>query len=415
MKQFYTPDQKILSFLETFRYMVNHCIRIGLQNNAHTLKRLCFLSYHELAQYNEIPSYYKLCAISKAAGILANRKQSIKRGFDTKKPYLKRSILISCYGFRLKDRIFKIPLGDRKYFEIPLNNHSRQILSDNSLKINSFVLTPNHISITYSKEVTQIECTKTAGIDRNLRNLTVGNCKEVIQFDISKAVKIAENTKSVISSFKRNDSRIKKKLYSKYGTRRKNKTNQLLHKVSKTIVEYATINRQSLVFEDIRHIRKLYQKGNWQGRKYRGKMNSWSFSGIKKQIEYKARWNGIQVIQLSKGETRGTSTLCPRCGKRLQEQRASRDLWCDTCQRWQDRDVIAVMNQSLRGLLRFSSSKGDADEAMVQESGTPVILKVDASKLQSSGDFYHLEDVTEPCRKASSLSLEKMSSLLEMK
>jgi hypothetical protein len=42
------------------------------------------------------------------------------------------------------------------------------------------------------------------------------------------------------------------------------------------------------------------------------------------------------------------------------------------------------MNQSLRGLLREGSSKGDADEAMVQESDSkePVILKVDASKLQ---------------------------------
>jgi putative transposase len=361
--------------------MTNHCIRIGIQNDVHTLKRLSTLSYHELAQYDESPSCYKLCAISKAAGILANRKQSIKRGINTKKPYLKKLVLISCYRFKFEDGIFKIPLGDRKYFEIPLNNHSRHVLSDNSLKINSFVLTPDSISISYSKQVAQIECTKTAGVDRNLRNLTVGNCNEVIQCYISKALKITENTKSVMSSFKRNDSRIGKKLSTKYGTRRKNRTNQLLHKVSKTIVEYAIRNKQSLVFEDIRYIRKLYQKGNWQGKKHRGKMNSWSFSEIKRQIAYKARWNGIPIVQLSKVETRGTSTLCPRCGKRLQEQRASRDLWCDTCQRWQDRDVVAVMNISLRGLLRFSSSKGDAGEAMVQESGTPVILKVDASKL----------------------------------
>ncbi|MGI0010991.1 MAG: IS200/IS605 family accessory protein TnpB-related protein, partial [Nitrosopumilaceae archaeon] len=197
----------------------------------------------------------------------------------------------------------------------------------------------------------------------------------------SKAVKIAENTKSIFSSFKRNDVRIKKKIYSKYGTRRKNRISQLLHKVSKTVVEEATKKRQSLVFEDIRHIRKLYQKGNWQGRKHRGKMNGWSFSEIKRQIEYKAKWNGIPVIQLSKSETRGTSTMCPRCGKRLQEQRASRELWCEFCKRWLDRDVVAVMNQSLRGLSRFDNSKGVANEAMVQESGTPVILKVDATKL----------------------------------
>jgi transposase len=48
-----------------------------------------------------------------------------------------------------------------------------------------------------------------------------------------------------------------------------------------------------------------------------------------------------------------------------------------------DRDVVAAMNISIKGLARFASSKGLAGEAMVQESGRkePVILKVDASKL----------------------------------
>lgn len=392
VRQSYIPDLPILNFLETFRHIVNHCIRIGLQNDACALKRLSILTYHELVGY-DIPSYYKLCAISKAAGILSNRRQSLKRGINTKNPYLKKSILISCYGFKLEENIFKIPLGDRQYFEIPLNHHTREILCSHegdSFKINSFVLTAGHISISYSKDVSAIECKSTVGIDRNLRNVTVGNCSQVVQYNISKAAKIAENTKSVISSFKRNDHRIRKKLYSKYGIRRKNRVNQLLHKVSKDIVYHAVQNKQSLVFEDIRHIRKLYQKGNWQGKKHRGTMNRWSFSEIKRQIEYKSRWNGIPIIQLSKKETKGTSTLCPRCGKRLQDAGTwngsihKRDLWCDTCQRWQDRDVIAVMNQSLRGLPRLGSSKGDAGEAMKRnvDNAQPLILRVDASKLQ---------------------------------
>jgi putative transposase len=376
--------------------MVNHCIKVGLQNDAYALKRLSVLSYRELVQY-DIPSYYKLCAISKAAGILSNRRQSLKRGLNTKRPYLKKPILISCYGFKLEEDILKIPLGDRQYFEIPLNHHTREILcnhEDNfTFKINSFVLTSDHISISYSKDVPDIQCKSTAGIDRNLRNVTVGNCNQVVQYNISKAVKIAENTKSVTSSFKRNDHRIRKKLYSKYGARRKNRVNQMLHKVSKYIVQNAVQNKHALVFEDIRNIRKMYQKGNWQGRKYRGTMNGWSFSEIKRQIEYKSRWSGIPVIQLSKSDTRGTSTLCPACGKRLQEQRTwndsihNRELWCDTCQRWIDRDVIAVMNQSLRGLPRLGSSKGDADEAMKGnvDNAPPLIFRVDASKLQLVG------------------------------
>jgi putative transposase len=378
--------------------MVNHCIRIGLENDAYALKRLSVLSYRELAQY-DILSYYKLCAISKAAGILSNRRQSVKRGINTKNPYMKRPILISCYGFKLEENILKIPLGDRKYFEILLNHHAREILCNHedksTFKINSFLLTPDHVSISYSKDVPEIQCNSTAGIDRNLRNVTVGDCNQVVQYDIAKAARIAENTKSITSSFKRNDHRIRKRLYSKYDTRRKNRVNQMLHKVSKDIVQNAVQNKHALVFEDIRNIRKMYRKGNWQGRQYRGTMNGWSFSEIKRQIEYKSRWSGIPIIQLSKKDTRGTSTLCPRCGKRLQDKGTwngssrNRELWCDTCQRWLDRDVIAVMNQSLRGLPRLGSSKGDAGEAMKGnvDNAQPLILQVDASKLQLAG--YH--------------------------
>jgi hypothetical protein len=46
-----------------------------------------------------------------------------------------------------------------------------------------------------------------------------------------------------------------------------------------------------------------------------------------------------------------------------------------------DRDVVAAMNISIKGLARFASSKGLAGEAMKGNPATPVILRVDASKL----------------------------------
>ncbi len=45
-----------------------------------------------------------------------------------------------------------------------------------------------------------------------------------------------------------------------------------------------------------------------------------------------------------------------------------------------DRDVLAAMNLSIKGLARFASSKGLAREAMKRNPMTaPVILRVDAS------------------------------------
>src|SRR5881397_3472252 len=155
-------------------------------------------------------------------------------------PYFKKGILISSYGFKIKDGILKVPIGDRKYFDIELNNHTKEILSDQALIVRSFTLTANNtVSICYCKEIGQIGCAMIAGVDRNLRNLTVGDQEIMTQYDLSKAVDVAENTRSIVRSFKRNDFRIRKKIAGKYGKRKKNRTIQLLHHVSKQVVAKA--------------------------------------------------------------------------------------------------------------------------------------------------------------------------------
>jgi putative transposase len=373
--------------METFRLMVNDCIKIGLDNNISTMKKLSNLAYRQLAKYDVI-SYYKLCAISRAAGILANKKKSLQRGKVPRNPYSRRPFLISCYGFKIVDGVLKVPLGNRKYFEIPLNVYIKRTLSDRTLQIRSFTLAGNSLSICYSREVQSIQMRTLAGVDRNLRNLTVGSLENIVQYDLSKTVDIAENTRSIIKSYRRNDVRIRKKLYSKYGRRRKNRIVQLLQHVSKTVVQKAKQEKSAIVFEDIRRIRQLYKRGNYQGRSYRAKLNGWSFAEVKRLITYKAAWEGVPVIQLSAKDTRGTSKLCPRCGKKI-TQVDKRQLWCDYCKRWMDRDVVAVMNISIKGrafLSRngkdvFERPQGLAGEAMKGNPDMPVILRVDASKL----------------------------------
>lgn len=325
VKQLYFPiDEEILSMMETFRHMVNDCLRIGLANDVSTMKKLSKLCYPLLAKY-DIVSYYKLHAISKAAGMLASRKKSMRRGHKTKDPYMRKPCLISAYGFKIKIEVgsLKVPLGDGEYFDIPLNDYVKSIiLKDPALKARSFTLTPTSLSICYSKEVTEVDCNttnNTVGVDRNLENLTVGNEEQVTQYNLSKDVQIAENTRSIVSSFKRNDVRIRKKLAGKYGRRRANRIKQLLHRVSKAVVDNAKEKKAAIAFEDIRFIRRLYQSGNGQGRNYRSRLNGWSFAEIKRQIEYKAAWSGVPTIPLTKKETRGTSSLCPRCGENYEE------------------------------------------------------------------------------------------------
>ena len=81
----------------------------------------------------------------------------------------------------------------------------------------------------------------------------------------------------------------------------------IVHHVSKTVVSDARERLAAIVFEDIKGLRNLYRKGNFQGKNFRARMNSVPWYEIKRQIEYKAAWEGVPVIQLTKGETRGTS------------------------------------------------------------------------------------------------------------
>jgi putative transposase len=186
--------------------------------------------------------------------------------------------------------------------------------------------------------------------------------------------------------------RIRRKLSSKHGKRRSERTRQFLNLVSKKVVKDAKTQGQAIVFENITGIRKLYRKGNGQGRSFRARMNSWPFHEVKRQIEYKAAWEGVPVITLTNGETRGTTMNCPRRGERLQvpiqgDVEHHRQLWCDVCERWRDRDLIAVLNISHKGRLRFdrSSKEGEAREAVkgnAENEVEPLILRVDVSKMR---------------------------------
>jgi len=59
--------------------------------------------------------------------------------------------------------------------------------------------------------------------------------------------------------------------------------------VTKRIVGLAVEQRTAIVLENITGIRSLYRRGNGQGRKYRGRVNSWNFGEVQRQIEYEAR------------------------------------------------------------------------------------------------------------------------------
>lgn len=377
VRQGYTPTVEILWLLDQFRRMLNDCIRIGLLENVTSLKSLSSKAYKQLAGY-DMMSCYKLCAISKATGILRNHRRNKRRGKPVKEPYASRPQLVTCYGFKIRGRRLLIPFKPKQPLRIPLNGHTLEVLSQPGFSTRSITLTDQTLSVTFSKSIAPIEPAGFIGIDSNLGNITTADSNgSVAWYDASKANMIKAKYREVKSHMNRNDARVTRWMYRKYGQKQHHRVNQFLHCISKQIVADAMKNRFGIAMEKLTGLRRLYRRGNWQGRSYRARMNSWNYAMIQRQIEYKARWEGIPVIYVNPCST---SAKCSICGGRMMSEE-NRMLRCHSCGFTVDRDVNAAKNILARGL-RFGPV-APATEAMVQEPSREreAILKVDAGEL----------------------------------
>ena len=127
------------------------------------------------------------------------------------------------------------------------------------------------MSISYAKEVEPIQPHGLIAIDRNLDNLTVADSDgQMTKQNLAKATEVKAMYREIRSHMRRNDLRIRQRVTGKYGRKQREKVKQILHHASKQIVLDAKRREFGIVMEKLTGIRKLYRKGNWQGRRYRG-------------------------------------------------------------------------------------------------------------------------------------------------
>ena len=358
--------------------MVNDCVRIGLKENLTSMKSLCIKAYHQLSAY-DVPTCYRLTAISRAAGILRNYRRELKRGRSARVPYVSKLSLTDCYGFRVIHRLVRVPVRKGEYTFILLNDHVLRSISGHTPR--SLTLTASGLSICLSKGIAEIEPVGAIGIDRNLDNVTLADSDgSTLRHDLARATEIKARCRETKSHFKRNDVRIRRMVYRKYGRIQQNRVSWLLHNVSAPIVKRAKEKRFGIVMENIRGIRRLYRRGNGQGTTYRARLNSWSFYELQRQIEYKARWEGIQVVYVA---ARGTSVICSICGSRTNPN-GRRTLHCPKCDVSIDRDVNAARNILAKGGVRFTPDGPPevCKEAMKGNETTTPILRADGGKVR---------------------------------
>lgn len=372
-KQNYRVVPEVRDLLETYKLMVNTCIRLGLQANLTSRNGLSKLCYHELAQFR-LHTWYRLYAISVAASALKGYRRAIRKGLTPRKPYIHRLFAqIGSQAFKIEDNRLRLPIGPREWFYIPLSNYILKNISDPTLRLGSVLLKACILSISVKKNAEPIEPRGMVGIDTNEDSAFLASEEGHVQeYNFKEIPKIIQTYREVLSHFKRNDARIRREIAGKYGARRRNKIIQGLHKVSKAIVEKAVEKKQGIALERLTGIRESHCKGNYEGRKFRYRLNSWPFHELQRQIIYKATWNGIPTIMVDPSRT---SRLCSVCGCLTRKSR--KWLVCHVCGSILNRHENAARNILARGV-RFAPV-GVASEAMLLEPIT-VIQKVDATQ-----------------------------------
>ena len=80
----------------------------------------------------------------------------------------------------------------------------------------------------------------------------------------------------------------------------------ILHKISRAVVNEALANDSMIVLGNLKGIRR-------NGKAFKRRLNSgFPYNKLSQFIEYRARWCGIKVIKISE---RNTSKLCHKCGR----------------------------------------------------------------------------------------------------
>ncbi|WP_456327857.1 RNA-guided endonuclease InsQ/TnpB family protein [Archaeoglobus sp.] len=129
----------------------------------------------------------------------------------------------------------------------------------------------------------------------------------------------------------------RRELLQKYGKREKNRVKDILHKVSKTIVEFAKVRGCGIILEDLKGIRKSINFNRIMNRR----LHNWSFRKLQSYIEYKAKLNGIPVVYVN---PKGSSSHCPICGGKLSPNGQWREKKCVKCGVIWNRDFVACLN-----------------------------------------------------------------------
>jgi len=342
----YEASEDVRRVLEDFRDMVNFCIQRALETGVTSFARLRNLIYEGFkAKWPDYASHYCHSAVRVATSMLKAWRNRCRKGqADSSKPPKARKLFMRLddHVARFKGGKIVVTTAPRRYIELKLvmGDYQRKFVEAwrrGELKVGEIIVNEKYVLVPFRKTVNLTEPNEWIALDMNEANITgVSTNPHVFRWGLSELRRIYWAYHEIRRRIQPIKGSRRARLLEKYSRRLRNRARDLLHKISRAIVDTAKVLDAGVIMEDLNGI-KQKDRGRSLNRRLHG---FWPVRRLQFYVDYKARLAGLPVHYVN---PKGTSSLCPICGSRLVPN-GHRHLKCSNCCLKGDRDVIACLN-----------------------------------------------------------------------
>jgi IS605 OrfB family transposase len=389
----YEPTRLTQELLQTFRTMVNHAIRIALQEEIKGRFKLRNRIYKEFQEKYGVTSHYPY-SVAEIAWAIVKRHRRWGRSPTAKRLVMK----MEAQKYSLSYSILSLPFrkGERILIPLEYGDHQRAFLEGTAFKRGSITMTDTVIAIAFSAQIPLGKPLDLMGLDLNEKSAV---CSDGIRYDLAEVARLHTEYGVRRSEFNRRHPR-DRRLCTKYASasRERERVRQILHRAAKSVVESAKAKGQVIVMENLRGIRNSHRKDRRESRGKRRRISHWPFRLFQDYVAYKAAWSGVNIEFVSAAWTSQTCNKCHFVNRKL--KLTEREWRCPSCGAILDRDLNAAVNIEKRGTIpclgEVRPGAQGKDEAMKGNPTIPVILQAEALKLATSDTPFQASGTARP-------------------
>lgn len=260
---------------------------------------------------------------------------SIRIDFENKRIFIPKAKWMKLYLDRTFDGVIKSITVSKS----PVGHYYVSVLVDNGLEV------PNKYEVTEDNSV---------GIDLGIKDFAIlsnGVRYENKKYYEKEQKKLTCHQRRLARKQRGSNRYVKQRIrVAKIHESIRNKRNDYLHKISTQIIR----ENQSAFIED------LNVDGMLQNHCLAKSISSVAWSTFVGMLEYKAEWNGVNVIRIGRFEPSSKTCYCGAVNREL--KLSDREWVCVECGSINDRDLLAAHNIKKFGLNKFKPPAVSGEE-----------------------------------------------------